>query len=189
MKFIDYSPALTLEQAHEIDRASSVWDENIQSRFEMLQRCANDSEVNTIAEFGVYRGSSFIQLIMCKPKKIIGVDPDLSRYRNDMQRLTDHYAKQHNIEIEMIQAKSDDKKSVREVDMLHIDSFHKAWYLKKELALHANHVSKYIAFHDIKQNNWELWRVIEQFVNNNPEWEVESKYEGGKCGYAVIKRK
>ena len=73
--------------------------------------------------------------------------------------------------------------------MLHIDSYHKSWYLKKELALHASHVSKYIAFHDIKQNNWELWRVVEKFVNDNPEWEVESKYEGGTCGYAVIKRK
>jgi len=80
------------------------------------------------------------------------------------------------------------EKAIREVDFLHIDSLHEPNYLAKELDMHSNYVSKYIMFHDIKQNKWELWKVIEKFLQKNSTWKLKTKYEKGSCGYALIER-
>ena len=188
MKYTDYSSAITLEQAHEIDKKSSVWDKNLQSRCDQLQECVRDPEVNVVSEFGVYRGSSLIQMILANPMKIIAVDPNLSRLREHNLTLIESYASLHDIEIELIEAMSVNEKAIREVDFLHIDSLHEPNYLAKELDMHSNYVSKYIMFHDIKQNKWELWKVIEKFLQKNSTWKLKTKYEKGSCGYAVIER-
>lgn len=188
MIHVDYSSATTLEEAHNIDKLSSVWGENLQSRCNQLQECVQDPDVNIVSEFGVYRGSSLIPIVLCNPKKVIAVDVQLKRLKEHNLSLIETYAQQNNIEIELIEAESIDEKTVRSVDFLHIDSLHKPDYLKKELELHSKHVSKYIMFHDIKQNKWQLWKVIKNFIEHNPHWKLKAKYEKGSCGYAVIER-
>jgi len=188
MKHVDYSSALTLEQAHAIDKKNPIWDENLQSRCDQLQECARDPDVNIVSEFGVYRGSSLIPIILTNPKKVIAVDTELRRLKQHNLALIEAYAKQHNIEIELIEAMSINEKSIRTVDFLHIDSLHEPNYLAKELDMHSSYVSKYIMFHDIKQNNWELWNVIDKFLKKSSLWKLKTKYEKGSCGYAVIER-
>lgn len=188
MKHVDYSSALTLEQAHAIDKKQPIWDANLQSRCNQLQECVRDPDVNIVSEFGVYRGSSLIPIILEKPKKVIAIDTELRRLKEHNLALIEAYTKQHDIEIELIEAMSTNQKTIRNVDFLHIDSLHEPEYLIQELQMHAGHVSKYIMFHDIKQNNWELWNVVNSFLNYTPSWKLKTKYEQGSCGYAVIER-
>ena len=110
--------------------------------------CARDSE--SVMELGVNQGTAFILMLLQNPKKMIGVDITTKKWYNGgtykpLSVLADAYAKKNNIEIEMLEMSSTDKRSTREVDMIHIDSLHTGSHLKKELDLHAQHVKKYIA--------------------------------------------
>ena len=92
----------------------------------------------------------------------------------------------------MYEGNSLDKESVHEVDMLHIDSLHRAAHLQKEIDLHSGHVKKYMVFHDTKYAHGEpeyaLWRVVEKFLNKNNDWELLVNYTEGKAGHAAIQR-
>ena len=46
-----------------------------------------------------------------------------------------------------------------------------------------------MAFHDIKQNNYELWKVIQEFLANNKDWKLKNFYDKeGKCGHVEIEK-
>ena len=132
-------------------------------------------------------------MMLQNPKKIIGVDIDLNNWNvgagfKPLAPIAKKYADENNIDLEMIQTDSTDPVSTRNVDMLHIDSLHDPNHLNEELILHNQYIKKYIAFHDIKQGDWALWKVIEKFLKNMTEWKLKVKYNEGKCGHAVIER-
>jgi len=180
MRDTDYRQAKKLEDVIEISKRD--WSIHSETRNNCLMRLAKDSE--SVSELGVNQGSSFIFMMLQNPKKIVGVDLTLKKWRTGGTYPA----------LEPLRGSSTDKKSVYNVDMLHIDSLHKASHLRKELKMHAESVNKYIAFHDTKLGNGEtggqfaLWRVVEQFLNDNPQWELEEHYTEGKCGHAAIRR-
>ena len=195
MRDTDYRQAKKLEDILKISKTD--WNIHLETRNNCLMRLAKDSE--SVSELGVNQGTSFVFMMLQNPKKIVGVDITLKKWRNGgtypaLEPLAIEYMKKHPMEYIMYEGSSTDKESVHNVDMLHIDSLHKASHLQKELKMHAESVNKYIAFHDTKLSNGEtggqyaLWRVVEQFLNDNPQWELEEHYTGGKCGYAAIKR-
>ena len=194
MKDVDYDSATCLQDIYEIEKKicdgglGPTWHRN-----EALMECARDSE--SVMELGVNQGTAFILMLLQNPKKMIGVDITTKKWYNGgtykpLSVLADAYAKENNIEIEMLEMSSTDKRSTRKVDMIHIDSLHTGSHLKKELDLHAQHVKKYIAFHDIKQNNYELWKVVQKFLDENQDtWKLKNMYDKrGKCGHAEIER-
>jgi hypothetical protein len=76
---------------------------------------------------------------------------------------------------------------LEKVDFLLIDSLHKENHLRRELAIHAPRVNKYILFHDTFEKP-ELQEVIDKFIKNNiTSWELEEYYQKN-VGYTLIKR-
>jgi len=73
------------------------------------------------------------------------------------------------------------------VDMLLIDSYHKAYHMQKELKVHANRVNKYIIAHDTRLPTTELDDCLTEFCFNNPGWKVIERGESN-VGYMVLKR-
>ncbi len=189
MRDTDYNSAKTLEDVYSI--YESIWDEHTRHRNNALMECARDSE--SVSELGVNQGSSFIIMMMQNPKKIIGVDVTLKKWRhgkdyNALEPLALEYMKRNPMEYILYEGSSTDAKAVHKVDMLHIDSDHRPGHLRKELQVHAESVNKYIAFHDIKQKDYELWKVVEQFLNDSPQWKLKTYYDGGTCGHVEIQR-
>tara|TARA_B100000085_G_C18393443_1_gene451427 strand:- start:140 stop:721 length:582 start_codon:yes stop_codon:yes gene_type:complete len=190
MRHINFDSAKTLQDVHDIQK--NLYPEETWHRCEALMECARDSE--SIMEFGVNQGCSLVLMLLQNPKKIIGVDPQIAAWNKGrsykpLSILAEEYAKENNIEIEFLAMSSTNPKTVRSVDMLHIDSLHTPKHLRKELKLHAQHIKKYIAFHDIKQDNYALWKVVEDFLSNNEDWKLKNMYdEKGTCGHAEIER-
>ena len=192
MKQQNFDEAVTLQDIHDITKKECdngkghTWMRNLE-----LMECASKCE--TIMELGINQGTSLILMMLQNPKKIIGVDIDLKHWRRGagfkpLEPLAIEYAKENNIDLEIIEMDSTNTESTRVADMLHIDSLHDPNHLTKELLVHANFIKKYIAFHDIKQNDWALWKVIDRFMKTMPGWKLKTKYEEGKCGHAVIER-
>ncbi len=71
-------------------------------------------------------------------------------------------------------------------DFLLIDTDHTKEQLTKELALHASKVRKIIAFHDTLACP-ELRETIQDFLQNNPSWQLLMDYTAGS-GITLIKR-
>ena len=189
MRHTNYDEAKNLQDVYEIYK--QTWDEHTTNRNEMLMKCAK--ECDSISEFGINQGSSFILLMMQNPKKIIGVDIHLNYWKRGgsykpLEPLAKDYMKDNPMEYILHERSSHDLETVHDVDMLHIDSEHSADHLHKELEIHAHHVNKYICFHDIKQNNFELWRVIQYFIQKNRKWVLKHYYDGGTCGNVVIQK-
>lgn len=189
MRDTDYSAATTLEEMFDIYK--STWGETTKHRNDALIECARDSE--SISELGINQGSSFCMLMLQNPKKIVGVDITLKKWQKGIsypavEPLALEYMKRNPMEYVLYEGSSTDKKSVHKVDMLHIDSLHSSAHLTRELKMHADSINKYICFHDIKQNKYELWKVIERFLNDNPQWKLKTFYDEGKCGHVEIER-
>jgi hypothetical protein len=196
MRDTNYNSAETLEDVWSLYQETFINGvaPTTEHRNNALIECAKDSE--SISELGVNQGSSFIMLMMQNPKKIVGVDVTLKKWRGGnkkedlkaLEPLALEYMRRNPMEYIMYEGSSTDKKSVHKVDMLHIDSLHYPSHLTRELQMHADSVNKYIAFHDIKQNGYALWKVIERFLNDNPQWKLKTFYDEGKCGHVEIER-
>ena len=94
---------------------------------------------------------------------------------------------------------------IEETDLLFIDTWHAYKQLKAELDLHASKVRKYICFHDTTTyatrdedayeswgDEWKgdgtgIWKAIEEFLDSNPEWEMEERFTNNN-GFTIIKK-
>jgi cytochrome c551/c552 len=152
-------------------------------------------KVETVSELGVFQGRTMALFMQQGIKSIHGVDINLNRFTPKLKKIFQEYADKNNINFELIEASSISEESVREVDLLHIDSWHNPQHLKKELYLHHKSVSKFITLHDTKLGNpmngtqFQLWKVVETFLKEHKEWRMYEHYTLGKCGHATIKRK
>jgi len=181
----DYSKAKDIDDV--ITIIEGLCNESLKARYDDLFEYAAQCE--TAMEFGINQGSSLAAILRAGPKTVIGVDVELKPYNiGGLKPIMEEYAKKEDINLKIVKGDST-KIAPANVEFLHIDSLHSPKHLEKELKIHAPFVSKYIMFHDIKQKDYELMKVIEKYVSNNPEWAVIVKYEVGKCGHAVIKRK
>lgn len=152
-------------------------------------KCAQDPDVHTIKELGVCQGATFAAMMMTKPKKLIGYDI-AGYYFEPYRHLFDDYAKKHDIDWEYNEISSHSSKSVSEVDMLHIDSLHKADHLMKELTMHAPKVKKYIVLHDTAnfKNSQDLFVTIAKYITTiEQKWKVHTHYIH-RVGYTVLER-
>jgi hypothetical protein len=196
MKDTNYNSAKTLEDVLTIN--SQEWSEHCKPRNEMLMQLA--SEVESVGELGVNQGTSFCFLMLQKPKKIVGVDISLKKWRLGsmtsmaLEPLALEFMKENPMEYKMYECSSTNTKCVNDLDMLHIDSLHHPNHLQQELDIHASRVNRYIAFHDTKLKNREttgeyaLWKVVDRFLNDHPEWELKEHYTEGRVGHAAIQR-
>jgi len=127
----------------------------------------------------------------------------VSRGYNNIQDVYD-VAEEYNLNFKFIQANVLDVE-IEETDLLFLDTWHSYKQLKAELKLHASKVKKYLVFHDtttygyIDETNYEelgdewkaegigIWKAIEEFLQDNPQWVLEQRYENNN-GLTVLKK-
>lgn len=157
-----------------------------------------------ITEMGVRGIISTWGWLATNPKKLVAYDiQDPSTWGSSLQDVRDtaqsigtefefHLANVLEVEIE-------------ETDLLFLDTWHSYKQLKAELVLHVSKVQKYICFHDTTSyadhdetsyevwgDDWKaegigIWKAIEEFLESNPEWELEKRFTNNN-GFTIIKK-
>jgi hypothetical protein len=87
-------------------------------------------------------------LLKPTPEKITLIDIDMAKYNSFLKPIAEKHCKWEKIELDVRQTDSTGFGAVENVDMLVIDSVHKAAWMSKELDLHGKNVRKYIIAHD-----------------------------------------
>ena len=150
-------------------------------------------ECDHITEMGVRWVVSTYALLMGKPKKMISYDINSIHWdviRDMVKEDTDFsFEVASTLELE-----------IEQTDLLFIDTLHNYNQLSEELKLHGNKSKKYIIFHDTTSFEWigesyegkvdeiGLWPAIEEFLQENPHWELYERFENNN-GLTILKRK
>ena len=153
------------------------------------------SECDIIYELGVRTVVSTWGLLAGYPKKLVSVDivhPD-KQGKNTLS-LVYEASEEEDIDFSLI-LEDTLQLEIEETDLLFIDTLHTYIQLKQELALHAKNTKKYIIMHDtVTFGNFlfhlgegGLNKAINEFLKDNPEWEVEEVCTNNN-GLTVLKR-
>jgi len=144
-------------------------------------------DCKTYAELGTHQGGTLACALQAGFKYVEGVDIDMHRYKKFLKPLAEKFAKDNKVVLKIKEVDSTGMDSIGpQVDMLLIDSYHRAYHMKKELQMHGGRAKKYIIAHD----TWsvtELHDCLEEWCFDNPGWSV---IERGKSnvGYTVLKK-
>ena len=118
-------------------------------------------------EFGTHQGGTASAAMLAKPKSVIMVDIDPSRYYKFLSPIANKFCEENNIELKMKQTSSIGLGAVANCDMLVIDSVHTTTFMNQELSLHGGNVNKYIIAHDTSElfgkKNDSLFQVLNNF--------------------------
>lgn len=161
------------------------------------------SECNHITEMGVRAVVSTWALLFGRPRTLRCFDI----HKCDAIESAIVEAKNNGIDMTFTEADVL-KVEIEETDMLFIDTLHQYTQLKRELALHANKVKKYLVFHDVEtygkkgepadwqtpaimenyiQNDKGIMFAINEFLEEHTEWEVYEHYKNNN-GLLVLKK-
>jgi|TARA_R110000744_G_scaffold161661_4_gene278182 hypothetical protein len=145
-----------------------------------IQRFWAEGKCKTYMELGVHQGGTAANAMMLKPtpEKITLIDIDMAKYNSFLKPIAEKHCKWEKIELDVRQTDSTGFGAVENVDMLVIDSVHKAAWMSKELDLHGKNVRKYIIAHDTMRL---FNQVNEQLHTTLTEW-------GDVNGFRVVDR-
>jgi len=159
-------------------------NQNLQLLHQLAKKCHH------ITEFGVRTG--------CSTRAFLNTDCVLRSYDIVIDNQVDqlfNIAKSRGRDVKYI--KNDVLTiDIDETDLLFIDTFHVYPQLKKELALHAKKVKKYIAFHDTytfgltgehSSDKKGLLTAIIEFLIENPEWRFKT-FETKNNGITILEK-
>lgn len=154
------------------------------------------SECETICEFGIGWFTSTWALMSTQPKWMRSYDnnPAYDEPGHEAYKIAnDARATATTLGIDFkltVQDTGANDFVIEECDLLFIDSLHNGWQVKAELDHNAHLVKKYIVFHDVEKYG-ELGQdttrdlhpdvpglngAINEFLANNPEWQVKERY-------------
>ena len=145
-----------------------------------IQRFWAEGKCKKYMELGTHQGGTASNAMMLKPKpeKITLIDIDMTKYNSFLKPIAEKHCKWEKIELDVRQTDSTGFGAIEDVDMLVIDSVHKAAWMSKELDLHGKNVRKYIVAHDTMRL---FDRVDEQLHTTLTEW-------GDVNGFRVVDR-
>lgn len=152
---------------------------DINEHIETIRRYATGCQ--HITEFGTRGCVSTYALMAARPKKFLTYDLNVP----GEIWTADTIAKEHGIEFGFMERNTIQIDPIEQTDLLFIDTLHTYDQLKKELAIHAKQVRKYLIFHDtttfghvdeITGEEKGLWPAIQEFLDQG-EWELLQKYE------------
>ena len=153
-----------------------------------IKKYVNNDDI--YMELGVHQGGTASTAMLAKPKSVILVDIDMSRYNKFLSPIANKWCKENNIELKVKQASSIDLGSLNYSDVLMIDSVHTPNHMTAELSLHGGNVGKYIIAHDTSRlfgkPNDILFKVLENFAKTN-KWKVVERGTDN-VGYTVLKK-
>ena len=142
------------------------------------------SECKTYRELGIMQGATAAAAVLAGYEKLHLIDISLKPFKPYMNYFDPIKA---TVTVEERSSIHYNTNELENVDFLLIDSLHQAGHLRKELAIHAPRVNKYILFHDTFAKK-ELQKEIDKFVKNNyTEWALVEYYQEN-VGYTLIKR-
>jgi len=143
-----------------------------------LRDLVNEHQVERVVEFGVRDGNSTLAFLNSTCQHLLSVDPD---WHKVMDAVESAYVEAPDPKPEWRFIQSDDLLIPPvECDLLFIDSNHTSGHLRKELALHAAGVRRFIVLHDTETfMDWDQFRkepgmraAINAFFTA-PEWTVK----------------
>ena len=184
---VDLKTAKTVEEFYEQIRAGQekAHGEDYCEQHDAVRKYA--PECKTYAELGVHQGGTLANALLAGFRYVEGIDIDMHRYNKFLKPLAEEYAKDNKILLKIKEVDSTTLDSLGpNVDMLLIDSYHKHFHMKKELAMHGKRVKKYIIAHDTKLPDEQLHMCLEEFCFENPGWSVHERGETN-VGYTVLK--
>jgi hypothetical protein len=157
-----------------------------------------------ITEMGVRGIISTWGWLATNPKKLVSYDiQDPSKWGGSLEDVKDT-AQSIDTEFEFHLANVLEVE-IEETDLLFLDTWHAYKQLKAELVLHAPKVRKFICFHDTTSyadydetsyevwgEDWKaegigIWKAIEEFLEDNPEWVLEKRFTNNN-GFTIIKK-
>lgn len=157
-------------------------------------------ECKHITEMGVRDVVSTWAFLMAKPEKLRCYD--IHKSKNIDEAIIASNGVMEFAEADVLKIEIDP------TELLFIDTLHTYTQLKKELALHAKNVSKYIIFHDTftyghkpepaswqtpeimnnyVQNDGGILPAITEFVDSNNEWSYHAHFDNNN-GLLIIKK-
>lgn len=163
-----------------------------------LRGVAEAAECKHITEFGVRQPTSTWALLAAEPDRLISYDIARDRGVDEVEMFAPQGVYQF-IEGNVLDVE------IEPTEMLFIDTFHTMEQLALELKLHADKVSKIMAFHDthtywekgeppydgIKQQMWESGRglkyALQPWLQRHPEWRVDFRTDKNN-GLTIIQR-
>lgn len=152
------------------------------------------SQCDHITEMGVRGIFSTWIFIASKPKKLISYDlHHPMKWGGNIEEVYS-LAKKHDIDFQFHEA---DVRylEIENTDLLFIDTLHTYEQLKIELKLHAPKTKKYIILHDTtlfekvgENNDKGLWFAIEEFLIENPQWQILERFTNNN-GLTILNNK
>ena len=174
-----------IEKYNELCKTKSDINEHLPT----LVKYAKD--VNHITEFGVRKGVSTIAFLYSKPNELISYDIADKKFNHKLfKSLVDPSTNFVFIKSNILEV------TIKETDLLFIDTYHTYSQLSKELELHGNKAKKYIIFHDtniygevgMDDKKPGLKKAIDEFLNTNKHWFLKEEFKNNN-GLIVIKRR
>ena len=144
------------------------------------------SECDTITEMGVDSVNTTWSFLSSRPKKLTSIDI-INTKAPEIVALAGELAEKEGIDFKFVLGDTT-QIQIEPTEFLYIDTLHTYPQLKRELELHPQKVSKYIAFHDthmFKDMAKALWEFLEKYPS---DWEICYQTEES-CGLTIIKRK
>ena len=185
---------LKMNDIHQILESKIVENNDISEHLLTLKKYAE--RCSHITEFGVRWVCSTWAFIAAKPKKINSYDMffiDDEHIRN--------VAFKNNVDFNFYQKNVLEIENFENTELLFLDTLHNYNQVRQELNLYAKKVEKYIILHDVVsfaysdeapefnyENKKGLMPAVQDFLENNSEWEIEEFFQNNN-GLCVLKRK
>jgi predicted O-methyltransferase YrrM len=147
--------------------------------------------VKHITEFGVRRGLSTVAWLYSIPEDLISYDINNRKF-------------DHKLFKSMVPSSTNFtfiigntlEVTIKETDLLFIDTYHSYTQLTNELKLHGNKSRKYLIFHDTKifglvgedKKQPALKRAIYEFIDSNKHWFLKEEFENNN-GLIILERR
>ena len=150
-------------------------------------------ECDSYMELGTHQGGTASIAMLTNPNFVQLVDIDFTKYRKFLAPIARKYCKENDINLILkeMDSRTFPSMSTASVDMLVIDSVHKAPFMKQELTMHGANVNKYILAHDtsrlLGREDDQLFRELEAWGKRN-RWVVIERGIN-YVGYTVLKKK
>ena len=146
------------------------------------------SECDNITEMGVDSANTTWAFLSSRPKKLTSIDI-INTKAPEIVALAEELAKKEGINFKFVLGDTTEIQ-IEPTDFLYIDTLHTYPQLKRELELHPQNVSKYLAFHDTHMPIFtNMAKALSEFLKENSnDWEIcyDTKES---CGLTIIKRK
>lgn len=187
---VELSTFTSRPRLEDLYRIACTTPSDIQEHLGTLRRLAHRCE--RVTEFGTRWGMSTTALLCGRPKSLLCYDrvhlPSIDVL--EAAARDDGHTQFEFHQADVLQVE------IQETDLLFVDTWHVYEQLKRELAMHAGKVRKYLVFHDTTTYGGRgetpghrgIWPAVEEFLRENPDWSLAARYMHNN-GLTILERR